>query len=621
MADAKMGSQAQEPGVRHRDAIELAKKVLACNLASPHSQARAAFVMGSIAVQLGYDEQGEQWFKAAIAKNPRHSMAHTNLADLRVRQNRPSEALWQARRAIIADPGNAAAYYNAGSAHAIMKDWDMSRVHFTEALRAAQSTPQPQKYIAMMAQLRLGQTEVEAGHKEAAEAHFRKAMEIDGVWWPDMDDALVGLAQLLNKDGRSNEVLGMLQAAHRRTVNNSNIDNQLASAYFETGDLKAACKVMRKIYEYGGSKDGGHGVRRCDLQAKAEVWLAKFVPPQQPPAEVPVPRRKAAELSFREFYEEFATKSKPVVIEGAAYRMNTGEPWTADFIDRHCGSKPVLLKKRSRRDLGERAQSWGDLEETVRVNISDVVNRVFRGKPAEAGASWDASSEFVFDWSLNQFCPELTSHYVVPKYFASDFLQRVPPDVAGNLTYRDTWPSLFLQPGGTRSGLHVDSFGSNFFLALLRGRKKWVFFDREEMPLLYPNYLSQGFAMSDAMEPDYDRFPNLRHATRHIAEIGPGDVVFVPAGSAHQVNNLEACIAVSMNYIDGSNMQLAKEELHDLSLMGGKETAATESLLRYFELDAFNDTVDLDQPDLGWQDFKNGHLRWPTGGAPARDAR
>jgi len=132
------------------------------------------------------------------------------------------------------------------------------------------------------------------------------------------------------------------------------------------------------------------------------------------------------------------------------------------------------------------------------------------------------------------------------------------------------------------------------------------------MPLLYPNYLSQGFAMDDAMEPDYAKFPNLAHATRYIAEIGPGDVVFVPAGSAHQVNNLEACIAVSMNYIDGSNMELAKRELHDLSLMGGKETSSTQSLLQYFNMPGFNHTVDLEQKDLDWNEFKNAHQRWPS---------
>ena len=183
---------------------------------------------------------------------------------------------------------------------------------------------------------------------------------------------------------------------------------------------------------------------------------------------------------------------------------------------------------------------------------------------------------------------------------------------AGNKTYRDTWPSLFLQPKGTRSGLHVDSFGSNFFLALLEGRKKWVFFQREELPLLYPNYLSQGFQMDDAMEPDYERFPNLRHATRHIADIGPGDVVFVPAGAAHQVNNLEACIAVSMNYVDGSNLELAKRELQDLALMGGKEAESTEPLLSFFNLAGFNDTVDLGQGDLDWALFKSAHERFPT---------
>ena len=142
-------------------------------------------------------------------------------------------------------------------------------------------------------------------------------------------------------------------------------------------------------------------------------------------------------FTFEDFYTQFAMKSKPVVIEGAAYRMTTGEPWTADFIAKWCGGKPALLQKRSRRDgSDQKRQTWADLEETSRVSIADVINGIFRGDRAGWNASettgkhWNASEEFVFDWSLNQFCPDITRFYRVPKYFASDFLQRVPPEKA-----------------------------------------------------------------------------------------------------------------------------------------------------------------------------------------------
>ena len=78
--------------------------------------------------------------------------------------------------------------------------------------------------------------------------------------------------------------------------------------------------------------------------------------------------------------------------------------------------------------------------------------------------------KYLFDWSLPLNCPELVKELQIPKYFASDFLQRTPP---GSL-YRDSWPSLFIAPAGITSELHVDAFGSNFWMALFEGRKRSV---------------------------------------------------------------------------------------------------------------------------------------------------
>ena len=51
---------------------------------------------------------------------------------------------------------------------------------------------------------------------------------------------------------------------------------------------------------------------------------------------------------------------------------------------------------------------------------------------------------------------------------AGDFLQRSSP---GSL-YQDSWPSLFIAPPGVHSGLHIDAFASNFWMALFKGKKR-----------------------------------------------------------------------------------------------------------------------------------------------------
>ena len=78
---------------------------------------------------------------------------------------------------------------------------------------------------------------------------------------------------------------------------------------------------------------------------------------------------------------------------------------------------------------------------------------------------------YLFDWSLLVNCPDLAKELKIPKYFANDFLQRTP---SGSL-YRDSWPSLFIAPAGITSELHVDAFGSNFWMALFEGQKRYQY--------------------------------------------------------------------------------------------------------------------------------------------------
>jgi hypothetical protein len=44
-----------------------------------------------------------------------------------------------------------------------------------------------------------------------------------------------------------------------------------------------------------------------------------------------------------------------------------------------------------------------------------------------------------------------------------------------------TRPSLFIGAANTSSALHIDSGATNFWMYLMTGRKKWRFWDREQV--------------------------------------------------------------------------------------------------------------------------------------------
>lgn len=119
------------------------------------------------------------------------------------------------------------------------------------------------------------------------------------------------------------------------------------------------------------------------------------------------------------------------------------------------GNKTAPLKR-----MVKESTEWAKLESACSMKICDFID------------SLQSLQEplYLFDWSIPTHAPDLAKELVIPKYFAGDFLQRTFP---GSL-YQDSWPSLFIAPSGLHSDLHVDAFGSNFWMALFQGRKRSV---------------------------------------------------------------------------------------------------------------------------------------------------
>lgn len=145
-----------------------------------------------------------------------------------------------------------------------------------------------------------------------------------------------------------------------------------------------------------------------------------------------------------------------------------------------------------------------------------------------------SQKQYLFDWSLPLYAPELLDSMTIPCFFAQDFLQRLEP----GSKYREVWPSLFVAAAGLRSGLHIDAFGSNFWMALFHGVKRWRFYDAEDVLWLQPDYMW-------SWEPLFDEeVCAASGVAAHEVDLQAGDLLFVPAGSPHTVENFTDTLAV-----------------------------------------------------------------------------
>jgi hypothetical protein len=328
--------------------------------------------------------------------------------------------------------------------------------------------------------------------------------------------------------------------------------------------------------------------RTQNLQAELEKAIAE----KREMTISQVERRKKSEFTFRDFYENFAMTSTPVVVTDVLEDMFGIHPeefnkvnWDVEFIKSKCGNKTVEPKFKNLK-----AKTWGRLEDAPRMKVADFLEYEFRPKNLSA----PPSELYIFDWSLPRACKELLKGLVIPKYFANDYLQRIPRN-----GYTSAWPSLFVGRKGTGAAVHIDSGGTNFWMVAVSGRKHWRFASHESSHLLYPSWSSSTFK-SDIIHPDYEKYPHLRLLNCSETILAPGELLFVPAGSPHQVTNLDDIIAISMNYIDGSNVQLSKKELL-FSAAEDDDDDDDGEIVKY--LQEREPEMDMDPPDMPWEQF------------------
>ena len=217
-----------------------------------------------------------------------------------------------------------------------------------------------------------------------------------------------------------------------------------------------------------------------------------------------------------------------------------------EHIKEVAGDKKVSLRH-SKTDSTE----WGrlDFSDNEQTTVSDFITDIQKNKYPNGGG-------YLFDWSLPLFCPELSDDLLIPKYFDNDFLKMAS---SGSL-YSSSWPSLFVSPVANVSHLHVDAFGSNFWMALFQGRKKWTFYSSECFDKLKPRFF-------ETFDPVFEHTAENGSLSPCSVVLEPGQVLFVPAGSPHVVENLEPSVAVSGNFVDESNVKNAITHLQRNALV------------------------------------------------------
>lgn len=228
---------------------------------------------------------------------------------------------------------------------------------------------------------------------------------------------------------------------------------------------------------------------------------------------------RVAPPSPPDFEREYLAPGRPVVIEGGAAGW---PPWTPDRLRQLLAGRTVKVASSDEDAFGyeESGPAYG-VEE---LEFGEAADLITRARPS-------SRHYYLMQQAIPREFPELAPQLSPPAY------------ARGARTH----PHLWFGSEGNLSPLHYDM--ANNLFGQLHGRKRFLLFHPDDSERLYPRDARgrhHNLSEVDAERPDLERHPLAAQARPWTCEVGPGDLLFLPAFWWHQVRSLDAGVSVSV---------------------------------------------------------------------------
>jgi tetratricopeptide (TPR) repeat protein len=248
--DQDQKQQASDPLGDVETAIEVKNYTLATArlelYLSAHPQdARALFDRGFVEDAQGNADSAEDWYRKAVAADPKQFEAHMALGLLLAskgdeRDTQAAREQLYAAAQLEPNPPNPAAKAHADRALAnLVRSTDPTgaRDALVDALKLTPETPADTLLAAEIAEA--------AGDGEIAEQEYRKAIDAD----PNLPGANAGLAHLLIDQKRYSDAQAVVEGALRRDPADPVLNTQLAAILNAEGKPADALAVLEKLHK------------------------------------------------------------------------------------------------------------------------------------------------------------------------------------------------------------------------------------------------------------------------------------------------------------------------------------------------------------------------------------
>ncbi|UVO55320.1 cupin-like domain-containing protein [Sphingomonas sp. SUN039] len=226
------------------------------------------------------------------------------------------------------------------------------------------------------------------------------------------------------------------------------------------------------------------------------------------------------EIDRQTFLDRHYATNRPALLKGVVAHWPAVPRWSPDYLRRTIGDRPVEFQGDRRDDprfeLDKDAHrrtapftAYLDMVEAEEAGNNAYITAYNSGPNAEA---------------LAPLMPDIGT--------LEAFLNPADPGSKG---------MLWIGPAGTFTPLHHDL--TNNLLIQITGRKRVVLVSPEDTPKLYNEH--HVFSRVGDLEGNLDAFPYTAAVTPLVADLEPGDALFIPIGWWHQVRALDFSVSIT----------------------------------------------------------------------------
>jgi len=231
-----------------------------------------------------------------------------------------------------------------------------------------------------------------------------------------------------------------------------------------------------------------------------------------------IPRVKT--ISKEDFLKSYFKPQRPVVIEQCIEDWPAYSKWNLDYMKSVAGDRVVPLYDDRPVDYND-----GFNEPHAQMKMSDYVD-LLKKEPTKFR---------IFLWNILKEVPELQNDFSFPNF---------------GLRLMKGLPMLFFGGRDSYTFMHYDIDLANIFHFHFEGKKQCILFDQKQNKYLYkiPHSLITREDI-DFINPDFDRWPALKHASGWVCELEHGQVLYMPEGYWHYMRYLTPGFSMSLRAI------------------------------------------------------------------------